>query len=115
MKKVLPISILLLLVMAACKKPDIKTDVPTCIEKKINKLYNSKVQNPPAKVYKWEVDGQVYFLFSSPCCDQYSYLYDEDCNVVCAPSGGFSGSGDGTCPEWQGQKVETLVWEDDRE
>ena len=114
MSKILPFSFFILLLMVGCKKPDIKTDVPNCIEQKIRKLYNSKVQNPPAKVYKWEVDEQVYYLFTADCCDQYSYLYDDECNVVCAPSGGFSGSGDGKCPEWQGDKVETLIWEDDR-
>lgn len=115
MKRILPFVIFIVLVLPGCKKLDIKIDVPNCIEQKIRKLYNSKVQNPPAKVYQWEVDGKVYYYFTSDCCDQFNYLYDEACNVVCAPSGGFTGSGDGTCPEWQGQKVETLIWEDDRD
>jgi hypothetical protein len=50
------------------------------------------------------VDGKVIFrgkplyLIHSPCCDRLNYLYTADGRAFCAPSGGFTGGGDGTCP-----------------
>ena len=40
-------------------------------------------------------------------------LYDDTCNLICHPDGGFSGIGDGSCPDIEIKK-ETLVWQDDR-
>jgi hypothetical protein len=43
-------------------------------------------------------DKPVY-LIPSPCCDKYDYFYDSRGVILCAPSGGFTGRGDGSCPE----------------
>jgi len=42
--------------------------------------------------------GDVYYYLPSPCCDIYNFLYDSDGNYLCAPDGGITGRGDGTCP-----------------
>lgn len=105
---------LAVLSLNACSKVDLNIDVPNCIEKKINKIANEPVQNPAAQVWKWEDDVNTYYYFTSDCCDQYNYLYDDKCNLVCAPDGGFTGNGDGTCPDFEGPIVTTLVWEDPR-
>ncbi len=39
------------------------------------------------------------YLIPSPCCDKVDYLYDSRGAIVCAPSGGFAGRGDGSSPE----------------
>ncbi len=98
----------------SCEKLDLEIDVPGCVEEKIKEVKRRDVHNPPASVWKWEVDGNTYFYFTSDCCDQLNYLYDDKCNVVCAPDGGISGTGDGNCPEFEGELIKTLVWEDDR-
>ena len=41
--------------------------------------------------------GKEAFLVTSPCCDQFNYLYDQAAKVLCAPTGGFAGQGDGRC------------------
>ncbi len=102
------------LTIISCSKLELEKDIPNSIEKKIKKLKNKDVQNPLAKVWEWKVDGNMYYYFTSDCCDQFNYLYDENCNVICAPDGGFSGSGDGNCPNFNGQIEKTLVWEDKR-
>lgn len=89
--------------------------MPNCVERKIKKIKKEKVQNPPAKVWEWKVNGETYYYITSDCCDQFNYLYDDKCNEICAPDGGFSGSGDGKCPQFNGPIEKTLVWEDDRE
>ena len=43
--------------------------------------------------------GKPAYLIASPCCDKFDYLYDTRGIIVCAPSGGFTGGGDGSCPE----------------
>jgi len=43
--------------------------------------------------------GKPAYLIPSPCCDQFDYLYDSRGVILCAPSGGLAGRGDGRCPE----------------
>ncbi|MBI3349677.1 MAG: hypothetical protein HY020_21010 [Burkholderiales bacterium] len=50
-------------------------------------------------------DGQRFYLFMALCCDQFNRLYDADGRFVCAPSGGFTGQGDGRCPAWVFRRV----------
>lgn len=116
MKAVLIIVLsVLFLSLNACKKIELNEDVPNCVRKEIRKILNEPVQNPGAKVWKWEDDANTYYYITSGCCDQFNYLYDDKCNVVCAPDGGFTGTGDGNCPVFQGNIQQTLVWEDTRE
>lgn len=112
--KFLTVLIPVLLLCISCDKLDLLTEVPLCIEKEIKAIKKEEVRNPPAKVWKWEINGQTFYYITSDCCDQFNYLYDEDCNIVCAPDGGFSGMGDGNCPKFMGPIKQTLVWEDDR-
>lgn len=115
MKKILLVFIISSLTLASCKNADDNDSIPTCIEAKINSLKNSPVQNPPAKVWKWEVDGQTYFYITSDCCDQYNFLYSTNCEIICAPDGGFTGKGDGKCPAFSNEITKSLVWEDSRQ
>jgi hypothetical protein len=102
----------IILLFLSCKSSESIIDYPSCIAEKIQELKKSEIQNPPAQVWKWEVNGLTYYYITSDCCDQFNYLYDEDCNVVCAPDGGFTGNGDGNCPEFTSEIVRTLLWED---
>lgn len=43
--------------------------------------------------------GRPVYLIPSPCCDKYDYFYDSRGIILCAPAGGFTGRGDGSCPE----------------
>lgn len=93
---------------------DIDVEVPVCIENKIEEIINNEVSNPPTQIWKWEVDEQTYYYITSNCCDQYNYLYTENCEIVCAPDGGITGNGDGLCPAFTNEIIKTLVWEDER-
>lgn len=111
---ILTILILTSLILPSCEKIDLEKDAPNCIERKIRKIKREEVRNPPASVWEWQVDEKTYYYITSDCCDQFNYLYDDNCNEVCAPDGGFSGGGDGNCPQFNGQIEKTLIWEDDR-
>ncbi len=89
-------------------------DAPACINDMISAIKNDAVRNPPAQVWKWEVDGEKYYYITSDCCDQYNNLFNESCELVCAPDGGITGNGDGNCPDFTGVIEKTMIWEDER-
>ena len=108
--------VLLTLIVTAnnCNK-NLDDDIPKCIQNKIAKIKSQPKWNPPARVEEYIYNGNKVFLFSSNCCDQYSELYDENCNLLCAPSGGISGGGDGKCNEFfTSATLVKLVWKDER-
>lgn len=89
--------------------------IPPCIQGKIEAIQQLPRYNPPAAVYRYLYRDMYVYLFTSDCCDQYNYLYDKDCNVICAPSGGITGKGDGRCSNFGAvASDETLVWRDMR-
>jgi hypothetical protein len=96
----------------SCSKSEI--NIPNCIDTKISTLKNAPVQNPPAEIWKWVDNETTYYYITSDCCDQYNYLYNENCEIVCAPDGGFTGNGDGDCPTLSNTIIKTLIWKDDR-
>lgn len=48
----------------------------------------------------WAPGERPIYLVIAPCCDQFNRLYDGEGRYICSPSGGFGGSGDGSCPPW---------------
>jgi hypothetical protein len=89
--------------------------IPSCIQQKIESIKAQPKWNPPAEVHEYKYAGKRVFLFSANCCDQYSELYDENCNYICAPSGGITGKGDRKCDDFlQNAKEVKLIWKDDR-
>lgn len=107
------IIILLPLLLFSCCKLDLPSETPKCIEDKICDLKKGTSQNPPASVLKYVIADTAYYYFSADCCDQFSQLFDENCNLLCAPDGGITGMGDGNCPVniFTASNV-TKIWED---
>lgn len=89
---------------------------PDCVNQIIEDINESDVTNPPKKVFSLSFEGKTYYYVTAPCCDFFTELYDEDCNLICAPDGGISGSGSGTCPEgFEINEIEKeLIFEDQR-
>lgn len=104
----------LIFLNTSCEKSNLNIDAPNCIENEIKKIKIEEVRNPPAEVWKWEVDGLTYYYITSDCCDQYNYLYNNNCDIICAPDGGLIGSGDGNCPNFMEPIKKTLLWKDNR-
>jgi hypothetical protein len=117
MKKLLAVFLFLLvsmLMVSSCEKLVLPDETPACVNSKIREIKDEEVRNPPAEIWKWEVDGGTYYYITSYCCDAFSELYDDKCNLLCAPDGGITGGGDGRCPSWTSQPEKTLVWKDPR-
>ncbi|CAF2432111.1 unnamed protein product [Rotaria sp. Silwood2] len=90
-------------------------NIPQCIQKKIDSILAEPVWNPPATIRKYSYNNKPTYLLSSNCCDQFNDLYDKSCNRICAPSGGFTGQGDGQCRDfYQTAKFLGDVWVDKR-
>jgi hypothetical protein len=88
---------------------------PGCILVKIDSIKREPVWNPPAEIYEYEYQGKKVYAISSNCCDFFNTVVDEACTYVCAPSGGFTGRGDGKCKDFfKAAKQIRLVWKDER-
>lgn len=117
MKTIIVTACMLLLTGFSCESWHVDEDAPACIKRMARSLANEPVRNPPASIYEWTISsGQKYYYVPPYCCDMFGLLYDAGCNLVCAPDGGLSGMGDGTCPEEIVDDIVStrVVWKDDR-
>lgn len=88
---------------------------PACILQKIDSIKKQHVWNPPAEIHEYEYEGKRVYAISADCCDQFTTVVDADCKYICAPSGGFTGKGDGKCVDFFNKaKHVRLVWKDER-
>lgn len=117
------LTLLSLLIISSCaghktsliEKVALNDSMPVCITRKIEAIKQEPVWNPPAQVDEYLYNGKQVFLFSSDCCDQYNMLYDTECNIICAPSGGITGGGDGKCANFfSTAKHMKQIWKDPR-
>ena len=95
--------------------PSAGNNIPTCLQQKIDSIKKLPVWNPPASIEQYDYNGKTVYLMSADCCDFFATALDENCNYVCAPSGGFTGKGDGLCKDFNEKaKLVKLVWKDER-
>lgn len=87
---------LLAALVSACAEP--ARDGPTSTDMVGAQLHRRLLVERPEPLRRHVLEGRVYYLALAPCCDRHDYLYNAQGEYICAPSGGFSGSGDGKCP-----------------
>jgi hypothetical protein len=86
--------------------PDTAANLPTCMNDLIHKSTSL-----PKEVWRYTYQKQTVFLVVPDCCDQYISVYSTQCSLICSPSGGITGQGDGKCPEfYQEAKEGLLIW-----
>jgi hypothetical protein len=110
---------LVLAMLGMCRKENKNQQndngIPDCIQLRIEEIKKESKWNPPAEVNEFLYNGNKVYLFTSDCCDQYISLVDASCKTLCAPSGGFTGKGDGKCPDFYDKaKHLRLIWKDSR-
>jgi hypothetical protein len=99
-----------------CERKNNLVETAECINRKIDEILEEEAWNPPAKIYSFMYNGQMVYYVPPRCCDIPSTLYDENCNIICYPDGGFTGGGDGRCNDFFDSRTdEKLIWEDTRE
>ena len=112
MKRFVLLALILLCGCSDSSSPDKNPDWITTI---ISKFENETVGNPPQSIWMYEYNNQIVYYVPPQCCDQFSNLFDQFGNLICAPDGGFTGQGDGRCSDFFSvRKNEKLIWKDSR-
>ena len=89
--------------------------LPTWLTSLIRNLESQPPANPRAFIARYEYKGQIVYFEPQRCCDVPSRVYWIDGTLLCQPDGGFSGAGDGRCPDFFAErKNEKVIWRDSR-
>jgi hypothetical protein len=89
----------------------INVAVPTCIKNKIDSFKLKEPHEKPQRVFEYVYKSKKVYYVVMPCCDFFNEVYDDKCNYLGAPDGGFTGKGDGKIPDFfEEAKNEKLVW-----
>ena len=101
---------------AATPAESANTDkIPVCIQAKIDSITKLPTFNPPAEVTEYLYNEKRVFLFTADCCDFFNSVYDENCQYVCAPTGGITGQGDLKCKDFaKNANLVKVIWKDER-
>ena len=85
--------------------------MPKCIKNKIDSFKVKEAHEKPQRVIEYMYKSKKVYYVVMPCCDFYNEVYDDKCNFLGAPDGGFTGKGDGKLPDFFAEvKNEKLVW-----
>jgi len=86
--------------------------LPTCIKNKLDSFKLKEVHERPQKMVEYSYKGKKVYYVVMPCCDFFNEVYDDKCNYLGSPDGGFTGKGDGKIPDFAEQaKLVKTVWE----
>ncbi len=85
--------------------------LPICIKNKIDSFKLKEAHEQPQSVMEYMYKGKKVYYVVMPCCDFFNEVYDEKCNYLGAPNGGFTGKGDGKIPDFDAEaKPGKTVW-----
>ena len=85
--------------------------LPPCIRKMIDSFKVAQKHEQPQKVVEYTYKGKKVYYVEKPCCDFFNEVYDDQCKLIGAPDGGFTGKGDGKLPDFhQAATNEKLIW-----
>ncbi len=113
--RLVSLAILVMLPLAVYAQPVAPSALPAWLQKQVAKYEASPLNSQPSRVWQFEYRGKTVYYIPAPCCDQFDSLYDADGTYLCAPSGGYLGSGDQHCPDALPEsKKRKRVWIDPR-
>jgi hypothetical protein len=105
MKTIIFFAAMVVLSISACaqnaSEPSISAKLDTTVpwlQAKIWQYQGAAVSNPPRSVIKTTFEGKLVYYVPPVCCDIPGELYSQDGTLMCYPSGGITGNGDGKCP-----------------
>ena len=117
--KLLSVFLSLVLVLGACcSKKEIPTqpqsEIPSGIQTKLDEYKKLAAKYRPGHLTRYTYKGNFVYYFPTRCCDQMSEVYDEKGTIICRPEGGFTGKGDGKCPDFLTERKDPkILWQDD--
>lgn len=93
------------------KMPSVELALPTCMKNKIDSFKLKEAHERPQRVIEYMYKGKKVYYVAMPCCDFFNEVYDDKCNFLGSPDGGFTGKGDGKIPDFfEEAKNKKLVW-----
>lgn len=94
-------------------------DLPAFLQQLIEEYETASEERFPIEIWRYEYEGESVFyipLARALCCDIFSVLYNAKGEIICRPDGGFTGRGDGKCPDFNRRSsAGVLVWGPQRE
>lgn len=92
-------------------KPAQASTIPACVQQLLDEAAKAEPPVLPLEVTEYSYKGRTVYLFQADCCDFLNIAYDDQCKRICAPSGGFTGRGDGQCTDFDSlaRKIR-VVW-----
>jgi hypothetical protein len=85
--------------------------LPTCIKNKIDSFKLKEIHEKPQRVTEYIYKGKKVYYVVMACCDFFNEVYDDRCNFLGSPDGGFTGQGDGKLPNFfKEATAEKLIW-----
>lgn len=104
-----------LVTLISCKKNNPAPGISPCMQAQIDSALAKPKGQVIYSIEAYKYQGNYVYLYMAGCCDRYNELKDEDCNYLFAPSGGVSGGGDHTHPNFYNEAsfISTL-WVDPR-
>lgn len=85
--------------------------IPACIKAMIPANSKAIPADAPMQIDQYRYKGKTVYAISAPCCDQFNTVMNDSCRVICAPSGGITGRGDGKCKDFaDSAKLVKTIW-----
>ena len=97
--------------LAACAQPAAEPTLPDWLSQRIAAFEHAPADAEAEQILALSYGGGSAYLFVAPCCDQFNVLYDATGQRLCAPSGGFTGRGDGRCKAPLTMSASRVVWQ----
>jgi hypothetical protein len=90
-----------------------QADIPAFVSQLIARQHTGVGSvSAPGSIWRYQYRGRmVYYVHPRFCCDLMSRLYDAEGKLLCYPSGGIAGGGDGECTDFFRERLdEELLW-----
>lgn len=109
-KNIISLLIILSLLLSNCSNPTSPDDNPEWLESFL--LMREAENNSPLEIWQYKYLNKTVYYVIAQCCDQFNLLLDTNGKTICSPDGGFSGRGDGKCPDFRDERKNgKLIWE----
>ena len=92
-----------------CSNPSSPDDKPFWLDAFIEA--QTANHSAPVEIWQYEWKGETVYYSIAQCCDNFNLLLDAKGKVICLPDGGYSGKGDGKCPNFISERKNgKLIW-----
>jgi len=105
-------AVVFLFACSSHKKIAVTAELPACLKAKIDSMIANPNEGSPQSITRYSYHEKTVYYMKAPCCDKYNIVFDNDCNILGYPDGGFTGRGDGKMPDFFNEaKDGKVVWE----